>query len=213
MPSAAAATALTSGSSAGALQHQPLEGDSPHRSHLPSPEPHWLRREARVVAGGCNVLRHARLGRQPHVRAHVHVVSHGAAPAHHAVVAELRRTAKGAVCANQAAAADVHIVPYLHQVIHLGVVSQSRVAPAAPVDAATCTDLDAVTYQHAQQLGLLAHGAGLCIDKEAESIGTDAHTAVHHAPSTKAAVLNGSMHTDHRTLTHVHASTDYAART
>ena len=76
------------------------------------------------------------------------VVGNRALPAHRTVVAELRRAGERGVRAQQAAAANVYVVPDLHLVVDLGVRAYDCVAPAPSVDARTGTNLNVVTEEH-----------------------------------------------------------------
>ena len=87
----------------------------------------------------------------------------------------------------QAAAADVRVVPDLHQVVNLCVGADACVAPAPPVDASACTDLDVVSNQHGEELRLLAHLS--ILHSKAEAVGSDAYSCVQQAILAHSAIL------------------------
>ena len=138
------------------------------------------------------------------------VVGNCALPAQRTVVAELRRAGERGVRAQQAAAANVHVVPDLHLVVDLRVRSYHCVSPAPPVDACTGTDLNVVTEEYPQQLWPLVHVAGR-VDPKAEAIRPNAHTAVEQAVCADPAVLQRDVCVQLRPAAHMHARADHAA--
>ena len=117
------------------------------------------------------------------------MIGHRALSAHYYAIAKLRRPSKRRVRADEALPADEDVVADLHEVVHLRLVANHRVAPAAAIDACIGSELDAIAEQHAQKLRLLVDAAVLVI-REAKAVGANAHAAVQNAVCANITILD-----------------------
>jgi len=150
--------------------------------------------------------------------------------AHDHAVAESGRTAKRDMPAKQAAAAcgpynsgtcsfqasreqrtDDDVVADLHQVVHLGVVTDARVAPGATVDACVGAELDAVTQHHAALLRFLGQLASRTHQK-AEAVCAKPHAVVQRAARSDSGVRQRAPVADKCSLAQDDPRSNHAAR-
>ena len=80
----------------------------------------------------------------PRCAARLNVVCHGALATQRAVVAERRRAGERSVRAQHAAAADVHVVPDLHQVVDLGTRANNCIWASATVNCRIGTNFNVI---------------------------------------------------------------------
>mmetsp|Transcript_8673 Transcript_8673/g.25556 ORF Transcript_8673/g.25556 Transcript_8673/m.25556 type:complete len:226 (-) Transcript_8673:195-872(-) len=198
---------------------------SPRPSHLTPPQCDWPCGEASDGgAGRVHVRGHTRARGDASACGDGDVVGDGGLAPEHAVVSQCRRATERHVSAQQAADTDDDVVADLHQIVHLGVCTDARVAPRAAIDARAGSDLDVSPDHHASPLRLLhrqhvalQHAPDAALEalafrallgacrrpwNEAEAVGSDAHSSVQRASAADRAVLQRRVRPDTRPSTH-----------
>src|SRR5690242_11381006 len=97
-------------------------------------------------------------------------------PSDHHIIAKPGAARNAHLRDDNAAAADLHVVPDLHEIINHSARADDRIRPRAAIDGRVRTDLDIVADDYAPELRHLDRRIG--IGREAEAVLPDAHAGI-----------------------------------
>src|SRR5215469_4053969 len=145
-----------------------LRGEPPEKGHHIVKFLDRYRRRAEHRFAFLDVAYHTGLGADLRTVADRQMARHPGLPSDHHIVAEPRAAGNPDLRHHDATAADLHVVPDLHQIINHGARADDRIRPSAAIDRRVRADLDTVADNYAPQFRHLHRR--IAIGRKAEAV-------------------------------------------